>query len=140
MAPHVPERLWLKSSDVTVGSLKHFSLPTNFCLNQAHPDVALGQALAHVDSSRVVKQEASCRQLALEFILSDQFAFKLLLVMEQGWRENGSLCECCEGSAGSCRGLGVSHQEGLQAFLTSVGSMPPCRQESGTAHSFIISQ
>lgn len=140
MMPYVSERLWSKSSNVTVGSFKHLSLPTNFCLHQPHPDVALGQALAHVDSSRVVKQEASCRQLTLESILTDQFAFKLLLVMEQVWRENGSLCECCGGSAGSCRGLGVSHQEGLQAFLTSAGSMPPCRQESSTAHSFIISQ
>lgn len=52
MAPHVPERRWLKSSDVTVGSFKRFSLPTNVCLKQPHPDVALGQALAHVDSSR----------------------------------------------------------------------------------------
>lgn len=140
MMPYVSERLWSKSSNVTVGSFKHLSLPTNFCLHQPHPDVALGQALAHVDSSRVVKQEASCRQLTLESILTDQFAFKLLLVMEQVWRENGSLCECCGGSAGSYRGLGVSHQEGLQAFLTSAGSMPPCRQESSTAHSFIISQ
>lgn len=30
----------------------------------------------------VVKQEASCRQLVLESLLSDQFSFKLLLVME----------------------------------------------------------
>lgn len=111
---------------------------TNFGWSQLHPDAALGQALAHVDSSRVARQEAPCRQLVLGSILSVQLVFRLLLVAEQGWRENRSLCR--GGSIGSCCGLGVSHQEGLQAFLTSAGSLPPCRQESSTARSFIISQ
>lgn len=85
---------------------------TNFGWSQLHPDVALGQALAHVDSSRVARQEAPCRQLVLGSILSVQLVFRLLLVAEQGWRENRSLCR------------------GGSMFLLWFGCIPPGRPPS----------
>lgn len=64
-------RLWLESSDTTAGSFQHSFLPSSIMLSQLHPGVALGQELAHVDSSHMGRQEASCRQLVLGSILSD---------------------------------------------------------------------
>lgn len=126
-------RLWLESSDMTAGSFQHSSLPTSIMLSQLHPDVALGQALAHVDSSHMGRQEASCRQLVLESILSDH------LQSAAGGAE-GLERQLRVGSEGSCCHVGASHQEGLHAVLTPAGSLPLCRQESSAPRSFIISQ